>query len=274
MPEPLDLNELKRFWRRVDKTDETGCWWWLGALTAREGYGSFSIGSRKDGTRKNVSAHRWIYEQLVGPIPKGLHIDHLCRERRCVNPDHMEPVTLGENVLRGEGPTSRAYRALQAKLKETEKTLEATRAERDNANDTAEIELARAIAQKDRAERAEAERDRFLWQRNEWYDDAVARAERWAQRAERAEAAIARVHDALNLTGYGTKDAMEDAIRAALAECGAQLARQARATLDAEAAIARVEALCDASEDPSLAGTGTWCMVFEGDIRAALRGGQ
>jgi hypothetical protein len=52
-------------------------------------------------------AHRWSYEHFVGPIPEGLHIDHLCRVRRCVNPDHLEPVTPKENYLRGEGPTAR-----------------------------------------------------------------------------------------------------------------------------------------------------------------------
>ncbi len=47
-----------------------------------------------------------MYEQLVGPIPPGLHLDHLCRNTSCVNPDHLEPVTVAENVLRGVGITA------------------------------------------------------------------------------------------------------------------------------------------------------------------------
>lgn len=82
----------ERFWAKVDKTDT--CWLWTGA-TARNGYGQVGIDGR---TR---SAHRVSYEALVGPIPDGLVIDHLCRVRHCVNPDHMEPVTSGENTRRG-----------------------------------------------------------------------------------------------------------------------------------------------------------------------------
>ena len=54
--------------------------------------------------RKLVLAHRFAYELLRGPIPEGMTIDHLCRTRSCVNPEHFEVVTRGENVLRGVGP--------------------------------------------------------------------------------------------------------------------------------------------------------------------------
>jgi hypothetical protein len=83
----------KRFWSRVQKTDT--CWLWLGAL--HNGYGGINV----DGKRTPV--HRAAYELLIGPIPEGLVIDHLCRVRNCVNPVHLEPVTNAENVLRGEG---------------------------------------------------------------------------------------------------------------------------------------------------------------------------
>jgi len=53
--------------------------------------------------RRHVLAHRAVYELLIGPIPKGMQLDHLCRERSCVNPDHLEVVTPQENALRGEG---------------------------------------------------------------------------------------------------------------------------------------------------------------------------
>ncbi len=74
----------------------SGCWLWTGGLDTG-GYGIFTV----MGT--NMGAHRWAYEHYVGSIPDGLVIDHLCRRRNCVNPDHMEPVTVAENNLRGVG---------------------------------------------------------------------------------------------------------------------------------------------------------------------------
>lgn len=75
----------------------TGCWLWTGALQPT-GYGSMHLKGRSG------RAHRAAYEALVGPIPTNLTLDHLCRTRCCVNPDHLEPVTQRENVLRGAGP--------------------------------------------------------------------------------------------------------------------------------------------------------------------------
>ena len=76
------------------------CWRWPGMIN-QAGYGI--IRSRSGGTRKEYRAHRVVYEEMVGPIPAGLVIDHLCRTRACVNPAHMEPVTSEENVRRGRG---------------------------------------------------------------------------------------------------------------------------------------------------------------------------
>jgi len=70
-----------------------GCWQWK--VVNSEGYGSFAI------DRVKHKAHRVLYELMVGPIPAGLDIDHLCRNRACVRPDHLEPVTRGENQRRG-----------------------------------------------------------------------------------------------------------------------------------------------------------------------------
>lgn len=81
----------ERFWAKIDMTDS--CWLWTGALN--DGYGRFHIDSS---TR--VFAHRYAYELKVGPIPEGLTLDHLCRVRHCVNPDHLDPVTHAENVRR------------------------------------------------------------------------------------------------------------------------------------------------------------------------------
>lgn len=78
----------------------SGCWLFTGSLFNGYGYGY------DERTKKTRLAHRIVYELLVGPVPGGLQIDHLCRNRACVNPQHMEPVTLGENVLRGIGPTA------------------------------------------------------------------------------------------------------------------------------------------------------------------------
>lgn len=74
---------------------ETGCWNFTGSVS-KDGYGRRSF----DG--KMTTAHRSVYEQLRGPIPDGLDLDHLCRNRRCVNPDHLEPVTRRVNVMRGK----------------------------------------------------------------------------------------------------------------------------------------------------------------------------
>lgn len=86
-----------RFWSRVDKTE--GCWNWTGCIASR-GYGDYEVRGQR------FLAHRIAYTAIAGEIPSGLVIDHLCRNRRCVNPAHMEPVTNKENILRGVSPTS------------------------------------------------------------------------------------------------------------------------------------------------------------------------
>src|SRR5690554_7572127 len=81
---------------------------WSGGLM-KSGYSQ--LGVRRDGKTKTLYGHRVMYESFVGPIPEGLHLDHLCRNRACVRPDHLEPVTNRENVHRGlAGPKSRVKR--------------------------------------------------------------------------------------------------------------------------------------------------------------------
>ena len=98
---PTHLPPDERFWGRVNKQgvpwQGTRCWEWRGYL-AEDGYGLFSP------HHHNVPAHRFAYESLIGPIPVGLQLDHLCRNRACVNPSHLEPVTARTNQLRGIGP--------------------------------------------------------------------------------------------------------------------------------------------------------------------------
>jgi hypothetical protein len=85
----------ERAWAKIEQTDT--CWNWTGYVGSRDGYAQIWIGP---GTRK-AQAHRFVYELLVGPIPEGMQLDHLCRVRHCVNPEHLEPVTQQENVRRG-----------------------------------------------------------------------------------------------------------------------------------------------------------------------------
>lgn len=84
----------ERFWAKVLKSE--GCWMWAGAKGGR-GYGHIGDQGKVRG------AHRVAYEFAKGPIPKGLTIDHLCRQRDCCNPDHLEAVTNKVNILRGVG---------------------------------------------------------------------------------------------------------------------------------------------------------------------------
>ncbi len=90
-----------RFWSKVAKGTTDECWPWQGYTV--KGYGYFSLGGYA-----KVRAHRYSYEQLVGPILEGLEIDHLCRVPVCVNPAHLEAVTHRENVLRGNSPSALA----------------------------------------------------------------------------------------------------------------------------------------------------------------------
>jgi len=97
----------RRFWSLVDQNAGNGCWEWRGYQNL--GYGRV----RLDGT--TYRAHRASYMLTRGEIPNGLVLDHLCRNKLCVNPDHLEPVTNRENVIRGTSPI--AHQAKQTECK-------------------------------------------------------------------------------------------------------------------------------------------------------------
>lgn len=90
----------ERFFEKI-RESESGCWEWTGGLNG-VGYGQFYKGRTALGETGKTYAHRWAYEFFIGPVPEGLHLDHLCRNRKCCNPWHLEPVTCRVNLLRGE----------------------------------------------------------------------------------------------------------------------------------------------------------------------------
>ena len=106
IPVYVEPSAADRFWEKVDKSGD--CWEWTAARLPR-GYGVFSWEQRQG------YAHRFSYEQSVGPIPDGLEIDHLCRNPPCVRPDHLEAVTRRENMLRGTSPAAQQARQTHCK---------------------------------------------------------------------------------------------------------------------------------------------------------------
>lgn len=90
----LTIARVEVFLSKIDRSDK--CWEWRGGSTS-EGYGQFAWKQRP------ILAHRLSFWLLRGSLTKGLVIDHLCRNRLCVNPDHLEEVTSSENIKRGKG---------------------------------------------------------------------------------------------------------------------------------------------------------------------------
>jgi len=90
MAKPIS-DPLTRFWPKVEKTET--CWNWIAGKNAY-GYGTFGRGGRVDG---HALAHRYAWEITIGPIPEGMHLDHMCHNHACVNPDHLRVVDNKQN---------------------------------------------------------------------------------------------------------------------------------------------------------------------------------
>ena len=84
----------QRFWAKVNRREAGACWDWTASLSA-QGYGQLAV--KINGKRTVTTAHRISYSLHFGPIPDGKHVDHRCRNRRCVNPSHLRLVTPGQN---------------------------------------------------------------------------------------------------------------------------------------------------------------------------------
>lgn len=143
---------LERFERKFAKRID-GCWEWTAYKDADSGYGQFSIGPSKP-----AWAHRVSYETYIGPIPDGMQVDHLCRNRGCVNPAHLEAVPPRINMLRSMAPAAVVWRTNRC-LRDHELTPENTYVRPDGAGrqcrECIRIRSARQTARR-RAAREEA----------------------------------------------------------------------------------------------------------------------
>jgi hypothetical protein len=95
-------DDMRRFVSKISPEPMSGCWLWTGAI-GDKGCGGFGVSEA--GKKRTLLAHRISWAAFVGPIPTGLQLDHKCRVRCCVNPDHLEPVTPRENQRRGNAPS-------------------------------------------------------------------------------------------------------------------------------------------------------------------------
>lgn len=100
----MSMLTMEMFMEFIEPITESGCWIWAGTITP-EGYGK----------KGRIYAHRYSYETFKEPIPNGLQIDHRCRVRCCVNPDHLQVVTSKKNTLLGISPTAQNARKTHCK---------------------------------------------------------------------------------------------------------------------------------------------------------------
>ena len=114
------MTPMQRFVRRIQVDPETGCWNVRGLNS--KGYGTLALGGAHD---PYTTTHRFSYELFFGPVPEGRQIDHLCRNRGCANPLHLEIVTQRVNILRGASPSAENAKKTRCKHGH-ESTLENT----------------------------------------------------------------------------------------------------------------------------------------------------
>lgn len=124
---PKSVPVIVRLLERIEYIPFSGCWIYTGALT-KKGYGQITSGTKREGNYKNYRAHKLSYEYFVSPIPENLVLDHKCRVRSCVNPDHLEIVTQKVNIHRGEGTAGKNIRKTHC-IRGHEFTLENTQVE-------------------------------------------------------------------------------------------------------------------------------------------------
>ena len=163
---------IERLMEKVQKVD-SGCWEWTHYLE-KSGYAKLWV------DRRAVMAHRFSYEYHVGPIPDGLQIDHLCRNRACVNPEHLEPVTPSENVRRGTNAEAAAARGAR-----TTHCPKGHLYDDENTYVTSAGRACWACKRASRREHYERNREQYIQRAAEWRQANLERARELSREGQR-----------------------------------------------------------------------------------------
>lgn len=185
---PKKRPAIERFNEKI-KYLPNGCHEWT-ADSGNSGYGRFWVA----GTQKAL-AHRWAYEYHVGPIPDGLVIDHLCRHKLCVNPEHLEAVTMSENVLRGEGPAKRS--AMRFKATHCKNGHEYTPENTVYKGKKTVVRVCRTCQEASRKAEYERNRDKIIERSRQWRIDNPERARELSREGQRRYRARKKMEQSL-----------------------------------------------------------------------------